>query len=153
MGGGGVGGLDCATFPGTSFPHWDSSKSWRLDLCLCWIAISFINELNGGPRSKVEDSRNQAQLKTSNSSSESSTSTTSSSSLLARWEEVATLVACDGGEATFGMPSSIGSAACVPFGIRPESRKPEAAMLIHCSRGSLALMTHLGAKKLLEIRT
>ena len=148
-----MGGLDYATFLGASFPGWDSSKSWRLDLCLHWIPISSINGLNGGPRSKVEVSRDQAQLKTSYSSSKSGTLTTSSFSVLARWEEVATLVACGGGKATFGMPSGIGSAACVPSGISLESRKLGAATLIHCSRGSLALMTHLGAKKLLEIGT
>ena len=109
--------------------------------------------MNGGPRSKVELSGDQARLKTSNSSLESGTSTTSSSSMLARWEEVATPVVYDSGETTFGMPSGMGSVVSVPSRIGPESRKPGAAMLIRCSRESLALMTHLGAKKLLEIGT
>ena len=73
--------------------------------------------------------------------------------MLARWEEVASPMVYDGGEATFGMPSSIGSVASVPPRIRPESRKPGVATLVRYSRGSLALMTHLGAKKLLEIGT
>ena len=60
---------------------------------------------------------------------------------------MATPVVCSGGEATFGIPPSMGLVASVPFGIRPGSRKPGAATLIRCSRGSLALMTHLGAKK------
>ena len=73
--------------------------------------------------------------------------------MLVRWEEMATPVVCDGGETTFGMPSGIGLVVSVPFGIGPESRKPGAATLICYSRGSLVLMTHLGAKKLLEIGT
>ena len=72
-------------------------------------------------------------MKTSNSSSESGTSTTSSSSVLARREEVTTPVVCDGGEATFGMPLGMGLVASVPSGIGLESKKPRAAMLIHCS--------------------
>ena len=66
---------------------------------------------------------------------------------------MATPVVCDGGETTFGMPSGIGLVVSVPFGTRLESRKSEAATLIHYSRGSLVLMTHLGAKKLLEVGT
>ena len=103
-----MGGLDCATFPGASFPDWDSNKSWKLDLCLRWIPISSINRLNGGPRSKVEISRDKAWLKTSNSSSESGTSTTSSSFVLVEREEVATPVVCCSGKATFSIPSKIG---------------------------------------------
>ena len=72
---------------------------------------------------------------------------------VARWEEVATLMACSCGEATFGMPLGMGSAMSVPSGIGPESKKPGATMLIHCNQGTLALMTHLVAKKLLEIGT
>ena len=59
---------------------------------------------------------------------------------------MATPVACSCGEATFGMPLGMGSATSVPSGIGPESRKPGAAMLIHCNQGSLALMTHLSPK-------
>ena len=66
---------------------------------------------------------------------------------------MAASVACDGGETTFDMPLGMGLMANVPSGIGLESRKPGAATLIRCSRGSLASMTHLGAKKLLEIRT
>ena len=72
-----------------------------------------------------------------------------------------TLVVHCGGEATFGMPSNMGSMVSVPFdigsvvnvpsGTGPGRRKPRAATLIWCNRGSLALMTHFGAKKLLEI--
>ena len=139
--------------PSPTRPSLVGTNSWRLDLCLCWILISSIIGLNGRPRSKVEVSGDQARLKTSNSSSESSTSTRSSSSMLARREEMATPVVCDGGETAFGMPSGIGLVVSVPFGTRLESRKSEAATLIHYSRGSLVLMTHLGAKKLLEVGT
>ena len=64
---------------------------------------------------------------------------------------MATLVVCGSGETTFGMPLGIGSVVSVPFGTGLGSRKLGAAMLIWCSRGSLALMTHFGAKNLLEI--
>ena len=66
-------------------------------------------------------------------------------------EEVATPVVCCGGKATFGMPSGMGSVVSVPSGTGPMRRKPGAATLIRCRRGSLALMTHLGAWKLLDI--
>ena len=66
---------------------------------------------------------------------------------------MATPAVCDGGKTTFGMPSGMGSVVSVPSRTRLESRKPEAATLIRCSRGSLALMTHLGTKKHLEIGT
>ena len=66
---------------------------------------------------------------------------------------VATPVVYCGGKATFGMPSGMGSVASVPFGTRPMRRNPRAATLIHYSQGSLALMTHFGTKKLLEIGT
>ena len=58
---------------------------------------------------------------------------------------------CCGGWATFGMPSGMGVVVKVPFSTGPVVRKPRVATLIRCSRGFLALMTHLGAKKLLEI--
>ena len=148
-----MGGLLCAAFPGASFLSWDSNNSWTLDICLHWIPISSINGLNRGLRSKVEVSGDQARLKTLNSSSESGTSITSSSSVLARREEVATPMACDSGKTNLDMPSGMGSVVSVPSGIGPESKKPGAATLICCSRRSLALMTHLGTKKLLEIGT
>ena len=106
----------------------------------------------GGPRSKVEVSRDQARLKTSNLSSESGTSTTSSSSVLAMREEVAMPVTFDNGEATIDIPSGMCSMVTAPSRIGPESRKPEAATLIRCNLGSQALMTHLGAWKLFDIR-
>ena len=71
--------------------------------------------------------------------------------MLARQEEVAAPVSCSGDEATLGMPSGMGSAARVHLGIRLERRKPGAATLIYCNRGSLALMMHLGAWKLFDI--
>ena len=49
------------------------------------------------------------------------------------------------------MPSKMGSMVSVPFGIGLEIKKPGVATLVCCSWGSLALMTHLGTKKLLEI--
>ena len=105
-----------------------------------------------GAKIKIRNSEDQARLKTSNSSLKSSTSTTSSSLVLAIREEVVALVTCDSGEAAFGIPSGTGSVAIAPSGIGLESRKPGVAMLICCSRGSQALMMHLGAWKLLDIR-
>ena len=55
------------------------------------------------------------------------------------------------GKVTFGMPSKMGSVVSVPSGIGLEIKKPGVATLVCCSWGSLALMTHLGTKKLLEI--
>ena len=49
------------------------------------------------------------------------------------------------GRATFGIPSGIGLVVRVPFRIGPMVRKPGAATLIQCKRGSFALMTHFGA--------
>ena len=109
--------------------------------------------MSGWSRLKVEVSRDQARLKTSNSSLESGTLTTSSSFVLVVWEEVATPVVYGGGENTFGMPSGMGSVVSVPSGTGSGSRKLEAAMLIRCNRGSLALMTNFGTKKPLEIGT
>ena len=109
--------------------------------------------MNGWSRLKVEVSKDQARLKTSNSSSESGTLTTSFSYVLAVWEEVATTVVYGGGENTFGMPSGMGSVVSVPSGTGLGSRKLGAATLIRFSRRSLALMTNFGAKKLLEIGT
>ena len=94
-------------------------------------------------------------MKTSNSSSDpskSETSTITPSPLIKGWDEVASFSTkrCKGG-ATFGMPSSMGSVVSVPSGIGPAVRKPGAVTLIRCRRGSLALITHLGAWKLLEM--
>ena len=104
-------------------------------------------------------------MKTSNSSSDpskSETSTITPSPLIKGWDEVASSSTkrCKGG-ATFGMlsnmgsvvsvPSGIGSVVSVPSGIGPAVRKPGAVTLIRCRRGSLALITHLGAWKLLEM--
>ena len=107
--------------------------------------------MNGGLRSKVEVSGDQVWLKTSNPSSKSNTSTTSSSSVLAMQEEVAAPMTCDSGEATFGIPLGMSTVATTPSRIGLESRKPGAATLIRYSRGSRALMTHLGTWKLLDI--
>ena len=150
--GGGVGGLVRVAFLSASIPGWDFIRSSRLNLGLRWIPILSIISVNGWPRSKdgwprsgVEVSGNKAWLKTSNSSSESDTSTISSSSVSAGWEEVATLVVCYGGEATFGMPLGIGLVVSIPSGTRPLIRKLRTATLIRCSRGSLALITNFGA--------
>ena len=66
-------------------------------------------------------------------------------------DEVGLLAARWKGSATLGMPSRIGVVAKVPSGIGLVIKKPGAATLIQCNRGSLALMTHFGAWKLLEI--
>ena len=103
------------------------------------------------------DSRDNGWSKTTNSSSESVNSTThlssssSSSSLTFSCDEVASSTArCKGG-ATLGTPFGIGMVARVPSSISPVTRKPGVATLIRCSWGSFALITHLGAWKLLDI--
>lgn len=68
-------------------------------------------------------------------------------------EEVATPVVYCIDVVTFGMPLKMGSVVSVPSGIGLKIKKLGAITLICCSRGSLALMTHLGTKKLLEIET
>ena len=93
-------------------------------------------------------------MKTSNLSLESDTLTTSpysSSSVWAGREEVTTLVVCCDGRVTFGIPSGIGSVVSVPSGIGPLMRNLGAVTLNHCKRGSFAFITHLGARKLLDI--
>ena len=52
---------------------------------------------------------------------------------------------------TFGMLSKMGVVTCTPSGFGPERRKPGAAILILCRRKSFALITYLGARKVLEI--
>ena len=64
---------------------------------------------------------------------------------------MATSVVCYGGKATFGMPLGIGLVVRTTFGIGLVIGKPGAATLVRYSRGSLALLTHLGAWKLLDI--
>ena len=54
---------------------------------------------------------------------------------------------------TLGIPLGMGLVERMPSSIGPVVRKPGAATLIWCSRGSLALMTHLGIWKLLDIGT
>ena len=61
------------------------------------------------------------------------------------------MAVCCGGKATFGMPSGIEPVASVPSGIGPVTRNPGAATLILCRRGSLALIMHFDAWKVLEI--
>ena len=78
-------------------------------------------------------------------------SSPSSSSLVVGCDEVASSAIHWKGSATLGMPSGIGVVANVPLGIGLVVRKSGVATLIHSSRGSLALMTHFSAKKLLEI--
>ena len=62
-----------------------------------------------------------------------------------------TPVVCCDGRATFGIPSGIGSVVSVPSGIGPHMRNLGAATLNRCKRGSFAFITHLGARKLLDI--
>ena len=74
---------------------------------------------------------------------------------------MASSTTCCKGGATLGIPSGIGVVAKVPFGrgtvarvpsgTGPVTRKPRTAMLIRWSRGSFALIMHLGAWKLLDI--
>ena len=54
-------------------------------------------------------------------------------------------------EATFRMPSSMGFVVNVPSRIGLVRRNPGVATPIRCNQGSLALMMHFGARKLLEI--
>ena len=78
-------------------------------------------------------------------------SSPSSSSLVVGCDEVASSSIRWKGSATLGMPSGIRVVANVPSGIGLVVRKPGVATLIHYNWGSQALMTHFGAKKLLEI--
>ena len=141
-----------ATFPATSFLGWDFIKSNKLDLGLRCIPISSIIGENRGPRSGREISGDKAWLKTSNSSSESATSNTSPSFMSARRDQIVAPAVrrCDETPA-FGIPSGIGVVISTPSTFGPRRRKPSTAMLIRWRRGSLALMTHLGAWKLDEI--
>ena len=66
-------------------------------------------------------------------------------------EIAAPVVCCGNGASTFGIPSKMGVAACTPFGFGPERRKLGATTLILCRRRLFALITHLGARKVLEI--
>ena len=95
-------------------------------------------------------------MKIENSPSESVTSTTSlssssSSSLVVGYDEVGLSAARWKGSATLGMLSRIGVVAKVSSGIGLVIKKPGATTLIQCNQGSLALMTHFGTWKLLEI--
>ena len=141
-----------ATFPATSFLGWDFIKSNKLDLGLRCIPISSIIGENGGPRSGCEIFGDKAWLKTSNSSSESATSNTSPSFMSARRDQIVAPAVrrCDETPA-FEIPSGIGVVISTPSTFGPRRRKPGTAMLIRWRRGSLALMTHLGAWKLNEI--
>lgn len=111
-----------------------------------------LNSRNGWPRSGLEVSGFKLWLKASNSSSEFETSTifTSSSALVVR-EEVPSLVLICRGGATLGMPSGTDGITKVPSGIGPGAKKPGTATLICCNRGSLALITHLDVRKLVEM--
>ena len=150
---------------GALTPAWDSITDRRPALGLHCIPISsgrgespcarLACLRRGWLRSLDGVSGDRGWLKTSKSSlesSESETSMTPSSPLVEGWDEVASSSTTRWkGSATFGMPSGIGSVVSVPSGIRPVVRKPRAATLIWYRQGSLALITHLGAWKLLEM--
>ena len=156
---GGLGGLVWVAFPSAALPGWDSIRSIKLVFGLCWRPISFVigmngssNSRNGWPRSGLEVSGFKLWLKASNSSSESKTSTIfSSSSALVVWEEVPSLVLICRGGVTLGMPLGMDGITKVPYGIGPGTKKLGAKKLICCSRGSLALITHLDVRKLVEM--
>ena len=71
--------------------------------------------------------------------------------LMGRDEVAAPVVCCGDRVSTFSIPLKMGVVVCTPFGFGPGRRKPGAATLILCRHGSFALITHLGARKVLEI--
>ena len=129
---------------------WDLRSSSRLVLgFLCCTIVSGMSEGSwmsltwAGRRLKVAlgESGDWGWLKASKSSLESETSTTLIASSRTKWEEVATSSTLRWEVNFIGWVSAGGGPV----------RKPGTAMLIWCSQRSFALITYLGAWKLVEM--
>ena len=148
----GLRGLSWCFAPSRGLHHLQQAGPlFSLDSHVWWDGNLFLSMIclyrEGSPGSPTGASRDRGWLKTSKSSSKLDTSTilsssSSFSSLMTGWE---------GKAPTFGRPSSMGVVTWMPSGTGPVVKKPKAATLIWCRRGSFALVTHLGAWKALEI--